>query len=123
MPDKRELEKVANKWRKDNPDLRTKVLCRNGEMILLTKEKEDKKYTKTAKETLDLELQALDDLPQQQSRPASPIPSQPATIPTNRASGRGRGGDRGRGAFAGRNTPKSSKRPRTEYDFSRFIAD
>ena len=119
MPDKRELEKVANKWRKDNPDLRTKVLCRNGEMVLLTKEKEDKKYAKVAKETIDLELQANEDLPST-SRSASPI--RPAS-PFNTRPGRGRGGDRGRGAHSGRLTPKSSKRPRTEYDFSRFIAE
>ena len=114
MGDKRELEKVAARWRKENNDLRTKVLCRNGEISLFTKDKDERKYTKVPKETIDLELQPIAE--DQPSRSASPMPQIAA---------RGRGYDRGRGgARAG--LPRAGKRQRTtttEYDFSQFHAD
>ena len=114
MNDKRELEKIASRWRKDNSDLRTKVLCRNGEIGLYTKDKDEKKYTKVPKESIDLELQPIEEV--QTSRPASPMPTQSA---------RGRGYDKGRGAA--RSAPsRIGKRQRTattEYDFSQFNAD
>ena len=114
MGDKRELEKVAARWRKENNDLPTKVLCRNGEISLFTKDKDERKYTKVPKETIDLELQPIAE--DQPSRSASPMPQIAA---------RGRGYDRGRGgARAG--LPRAGKRQRTtttEYDFSQFHAD
>ena len=115
MGDKRELEKVASRWRKENTDLRTKVLCRNGEINLYTKDKDDKKYSKVPKETIDLELQPIAEEPRQ-------APS-PAPEPTN--SHRGRGYGQGRGA-ARSGLPRAGKRQRTvtaDYDFSRFNAD
>ena len=121
MGEKRELEQIASKWRKNNQELRTKVLCRNGEMVLLTKEKEEKKYTKVSKEAIDLEI----DTPAP-SRPTSPAPtSSPSPFaPTRQVQTRGRGTDRGRGANRANPTPRSQKRPRMEeYDFSRFSTD
>lgn len=107
--DKRELEKIGSRWRKENPELRTKVLCRNGEVSLYTKEKDEKKYSKVSKEAIDLEN---DFNSAQPSRAASPFPMT--------RSGRG-GAERGRGAYHG---PRSGKRPRSEdYDFSRFAAN
>ena len=112
MGDKRELEKVASRWRKDNSDLRTKVLCRNGEISLYTKDKDEKKYSKVPKETIDLELQPIQE---ETNRPATPT--------TN--SSRGRGLANGRGANR-TSLPRAGKRQRTitaDYDFSRFNAD
>ena len=118
MNDKRELEKIASRWRKDNGDLRTKVLCRNGEICLYTKDKDEKKYTKIPKETIDLELQ-----------PTQPQPPEPQSTeqpkPTYAATARGRGYEAGRGAARSGPT-RTGKRQRTtttEYDFSRFNTD
>ena len=84
------------------------------EIGLYTKDKDEKKYTKVSKESIDLELQPIEET--QTSRPASPMISQ---------SNRGRGYDKGRGA-ARSGPSRIGKRQRTattEYDFSQFNAD
>ena len=114
MGDKRELEKVASRWRKENSDLRTKVLCRNGEISLFTKDKDEKKYSKVPKDTLDLELQPIAEEPR----------STPNQASAERTNPRGRGFDQGRGG-ARTSLPRAGKRQRTittNYDFSRFNA-
>ena len=119
MGEKRELEQIASKWRRNNDELRTKVLCRNGEMVLYTKEKDDTKYSKVSKEAIDLEITV--DTPAQ-SRPSSPAPSASPFAATRQPTAiRGRPG---RGTGRNNPAPRSQKRPRTEeYDFSRFATE
>ena len=108
MNDKRELEKVGAKWRKENPDLRTRVICKNGEMQIYTKEKDQTKYNKVPSNVVDQELNAEIELP----RAASPI--------ITRSARGGRGSGRGGRGRANLTITRSSKRPRIEYDFSQF---
>ena len=63
IPLKKKLEKISAKWRKANPKLKTRVTCKNGELMIMQKnnEKGEEKFSKASTEDTDRELSWLKD--------------------------------------------------------------
>ena len=75
IKEKRELEQLATSMRRKKPNLRTRVICRGGEMLLLTKDQTNQRYTKMKKETIE-------HMVNRESSPCqkNPAPSQEKTV-------------------------------------------
>ena len=76
MDTKKEYDNLAAKMRRDNPGLRTRVLCRGGEMALFAKDKDCPRYERLSQESLDLEFDKYDTPRDRLRRPVSPAPIQ-----------------------------------------------
>ena len=61
IPLKRKLEKISAKWRTNNKQLKTRVISKNGELIIMMKDmgKKEEKYTKANSTIVDNELSWL----------------------------------------------------------------
>ena len=59
LPKKRNLETIASRWRAEHKEVRTRAICKNGNIILMAKKNSEKKYTRVPQEIIDSELDGL----------------------------------------------------------------